>query len=107
MSYDCVLQLITDIGNKVCKSFRCDGVVCPGKMHSAVFTSAVVDSIDYNSSYATAKDALHGTGISLIQQFTNQSVGYDHGVVIMMNHLIPPSPFLLCQQATQTSHQLH
>jgi len=54
------------------------------KMRRAVFISAVIDNIDYNPSSATAKDALHGgTGIFLIQHLTNQSVGHDHGVVII------------------------
>ncbi len=83
MSYDRVLQLTTDIGNGVCERFNSDGVVCPPKMRSAVFTSAVVDNIDYNPTSATAKDALHDTGISLIQHLTDQSVGHDRDVVII------------------------
>ncbi len=99
VSYDRVLQLTTDIGNGVRERFNSDGVVCPPKMRSAVFTSAVVYNIDYNPTSATAKDALHGTGISLIQHLTDQSVA--------MNHLLPPSPLVLCQPATQMFHQLH
>ena len=52
-------------------------------MRSGVFTSAAVDNIDYNPTSATAKDALHGTAISLIQHLTDQSEGHDRGVVVI------------------------
>lgn len=83
VSYDRLLQLTSDIGKGVCERFRVDGVVCPPKMRSGVFTSAAVDNIDYNPTSATAKDALHGTGISLIQHLTDQSEGNDRGVVVI------------------------
>ena len=96
MSYDHLLQFTTDIGNGVCERFRIDGVVCPPKMRSSVFTSAAVDNIDYNPTSATAKDALHGTGISLIQHLATQSEGHDRGVVIIIesssNKSISPLP---------------
>ena len=96
VSYDRLLQFTTDIGNGVCERFRIDGVVCPPKMRSSVFTSAAVDNIDYNPTSATAKDALHGTGISLIQHLATQSEGHDRGVVIInessSNKSISPLP---------------
>ena len=77
------LQLTSDIGNGVIERFEIDGVVCPPKMRSGVFTSAAVDNIDYNPTSSTTKDALHGTGISLIQHLTDQSEGHDRGVVVI------------------------
>ena len=67
VSYYHVLQLTSDIGNGVCERFVRDGLLCPPKMHSGLFTTAAVDNIDYNPSSATAKDSFHGTGISLMQ----------------------------------------
>ena len=49
------------------KQFNNDGVVCPPKLQSSLFTTAAVDNIDYNPSSAMAKDSFHGTGISIIQ----------------------------------------
>ena len=83
VSYDRLLQLTSDIGNGVCECFKTDGVVCPPKMRSSVFTTAAVDNIDYNPTSATANEALHGTGISLIQHPTDQSEGHDRGVVVL------------------------
>ena len=68
----------------------------PPKIRSSVFTSAAVDNINYNPTSATAKDALHGTGISLIQHLATQSEGHDRGVVIInessSNKSISPLP---------------
>ena len=83
VSYDRVLQLTSDIGNGVCKRFVRDGLVCPPKMRSGLFTTAAVDNIDYNPSSATAKDSFHGTVISLMQHPSHDFVGHDRGVVII------------------------
>ena len=66
VSYSRLLQLTSDLGNGVCDQFALDGVVCPPKMCSGLFTVAAADNIDYNPSAATAKDSFHGTGISLM-----------------------------------------
>ena len=83
VSYDRVLQLTSDIGNGVCERFVRDGLVCPPKVRSGLFTTAAVDNIDYNPSSATAKDSFHGTGISLMQHPSHYFVGHDRGVVII------------------------
>ena len=57
--------------------------MCPPKMRSGLFTTAAVDNIDYNPSYATAKDSFHGTRISLMQHPSYDFVGHDRGVVII------------------------
>ena len=48
ISYDRVLRLSADIGNRVCEQFHREQVVCPPKLHGSVFTSAAVDNIDHN-----------------------------------------------------------
>ena len=55
ISYDRFLRLISDISNGVCEQFTFDGIICPPKLCSKLFTTAVVDNIDYNPSSATAK----------------------------------------------------
>ena len=38
VSYDYLLRLTSDISNKVCEQFTVDGIVCPPKLHSKLFT---------------------------------------------------------------------
>lgn len=83
VSYDRLLHLTSDIGNGVCERFTIDGVVCPPKMRSGLFTMAAVDNIDYNPSSATAKDSFHGTGISLMQHPSHEFAGHDRGVAVI------------------------
>lgn len=83
ISYDRLLKLTSDIANGVCQRFTMDGVVCPHKMRTGLFTTAAVDNIDYNPSSATAKDSFHGTGISLMQHPSPQFSGLDRGVLII------------------------
>ena len=83
ISYDRLLQLTSDIGNGVCERFQSEGVVCPPKMRSDLFTIAAVDNIDHNPSSTTSKESFHGTGISLFQHPTLNSPGQDRGVVVI------------------------
>ena len=83
ISYDRLLQLTSDLGNGVCERFELDGVVCPPKMRSGLFTVAAVDNLDYNPSATTAKDSFHGTGISLMQHPSYTFGGHDRGVLII------------------------
>ena len=62
VSYDRFLRLTSDISNGVCEQFIIDGIVCPPKLHSKLFTTAAVDNIDNNPSFAMAKSPFHGTG---------------------------------------------
>ena len=83
VSYDRFLKLTSDISNGVCNQFTFDGVVCPLKLRSGLFTTAAVDNIDYNPSSATAKDSFHGTGISLIQHPSHEFEEGDCGVLVI------------------------
>ncbi len=62
-SYDQLLKLTSKISVNVCQQYSADGVVCPLKLNSGLFTTAAVDNIDYNPTSATAKESFHGTGI--------------------------------------------
>ena len=70
ISYDIVLRLSAQMGNSVCQLYHIEQVVCPPTLRSNVFTTAAVDNIDHNPSATTAKNSLHGTGISLLQHPT-------------------------------------
>jgi len=59
-----LLQLTSDFSYGVCDCFALDGIACPPKMRSGLFTVAAADNIDYYYSAATAKDSVHGTRIS-------------------------------------------
>ena len=56
VSYSRLLQLTSDLGNGVCDQFALDGVVCPPKMRSGLFTVAAAENIDYNPSTAIAEN---------------------------------------------------
>ena len=75
VSYDRVLALSTEMGNKACAQFESDCVVCPIRLRKGVFTTAAVDNIDHNPSSTTAHGSFHGTGISLFQHPTPRSPG--------------------------------
>ena len=81
--YDHLLRLTSDISNRVCEQFTVDGIVCPPKLRSKLFTTAAVDNIDYNPSSATAKTSFHGTGISLIQHPSHAFKGYSYDLPVI------------------------
>ena len=79
-SYNRLLQLTSNIVNVVYQCLTIDGVVCPPRMSNGLFTTAAVDNVNYNPSFATAKDSFHGTGISLTQHPSHLFAGLDRGV---------------------------
>ena len=85
MSYDRVLELSTDMGNSAYARFESEGVVFLPKLLKAVFTTAAVDNIDHNPSSVTAQGAFHGTGISLFQHPTSDTLGEEREVVSIDN----------------------
>ena len=66
ISYDRVLSISTDVGNKICDSYHKNGV-CPPSLREGLFTTAQVDNIDHNPSSSTAITSFHGTAISVFQ----------------------------------------
>jgi len=83
ISYDRVLNISTDVANSVCARFERDGVVCPPKLRSGLFTTAAVDNIDHNPSSTTARDSFHGTAISLAQHPTADVPGTTRGINVI------------------------
>ena len=67
MSYDRVLDISTELGNKICHHYAVHKAVCPPQLKGGLFTTAAVDNIDHNPSSTSAHDSFHGTGISLFQ----------------------------------------
>ena len=67
ISYDRVLEISTEVGNKICHYYMMEKAICPPKLKHGLFTTVAVDNIDHNSSSTTAHDSFHGTGISLFQ----------------------------------------
>ncbi|CAL8335924.1 unnamed protein product [Merluccius merluccius] len=64
ISYDRVLAISTELGDKICHYYKMEKAVCPPKLKGGLFTTAAVDNIDHNPSSTSAHDSFHGTGIS-------------------------------------------
>ena len=73
ISYDHVLQLSTDLANAICQQYEDDNIVCQPGLRKNVFTTSAVDNIDHNPSSTTAlaRDAFHGTAISLTNHISD------------------------------------
>ena len=67
ISYDRVLAISTELGEKICHYCNMEKAVFPPALKSGLFTTAAVDNIDNNPISTTANDSFHGTGISLFQ----------------------------------------
>ncbi len=50
ISYDRVLDISTELGNKICHHYRMEKAVCPPQLKGGLFTTAAVDNIDHNPS---------------------------------------------------------
>ena len=61
--------------NAICEQFKVDRVFCPPKLRKNIFTTAAYDNIDHNPSSTTAKEAFHGTGISVFQHPDYNNLG--------------------------------
>ena len=75
VSYSRVLEVSAEMGQKACKQFIEENVVCPLKMKDGVFTTGAIDNIDHNPSATTSRDSFHGTSISLFQHPTKDEEG--------------------------------
>ena len=75
ISYEHVLEIENLTTNAICEQFKADRVVCPPKLRKNIFTTAAYDNIDHNPSSTTAKEAFHGTGISVFQHPDYSNLG--------------------------------
>lgn len=62
ISYNRVLNISTELGNKVCHHYKMERAVCPPSLKGGLFTTGAVDP-----SSTSAHGSFHGTGISLFQ----------------------------------------
>ena len=74
ITYDRVLNISTELGNKVCYHYEQQKVVCPLQLKGGLFKTAAVDNIDHNPSSTSAHDSFNGTGIFLIQTMIRTSM---------------------------------
>ena len=74
VSYHRIDDIMNDLETPVCDHFKSVGVVCPLTLHKGLFTVATIDNIDHNPSSTTVQGSFHGTGISLFQFPTEDSV---------------------------------
>ena len=81
ISYDRVLSISTDLGNKLCHQYEMEKAVCPPNLRCGLFTTAAADNIDHNPSSTSAHDSFHGTGISLFQHRSSGSRGVQRGLL--------------------------
>lgn len=81
ITYDRVLSLSAEMGNRVCNLYRDENEVCPPMMRGNVFTTAAVDNVDHNPSSTTAKNSFHRTSISLFQHLSSETEGVSWNIV--------------------------
>ncbi len=67
ISCDRVLEIENTIVRSLCTKFDEEGVVCPENLSKSVFTTSAYDNLDHDPSSTNAKEAFHGTGISIFQ----------------------------------------
>jgi len=77
VSYDRVLQVSANLANRICARFEVVSGICPPPLRAGLFITAAMDNIDHNPGSATAVDAFHGTGISLVQHYGPNDEGAD------------------------------
>ena len=75
ISYDRVLDISMGMAIAAAQQYESNEVVRPLILRKNLFTTAAVDNIDHNPSWATAHDAFHGTCISPFQNRVTESVG--------------------------------
>ena len=84
ISYERVLEIENLTANAICEQFKADGVVCPPKLIKNIFTTA---AYDHNPSSTTAKEAFHGTGISVFQHPDYNNLGAEREKIPYKNSL--------------------
>jgi len=80
ISYDRVLAISNELGDKICRYYKVEKAVCPPELKGGLFTTAAVDNIDHNPSSTSAHDSFHGTGISLFQHPDNNLTGTSRAI---------------------------
>jgi hypothetical protein len=86
ISYDRILDISTELGNKICHYYEHENAVCPPNLKSGVFTTAAVNNIDHNPSSIGAHDSFHETGISLFQHPDDNNTGVIREVILRQQY---------------------
>ena len=75
ISYDRVLQISADLGNRAIQYYEQERLVCPMKLKKNLFTTGQVDNIDHNPTSRDASGSFHGTAITLTQHPASGQMG--------------------------------
>ena len=62
VSYDRVLSISTDLGNKICHDFQKEDAVCLPQLKGGLFTAGAVDNIYHYTSSTSAQDSFNVQG---------------------------------------------
>ena len=103
VSYDHVMDISTELGNKICSHYQREKAVCPPELKCGLFTTAAVDNIDHNPSSTSAHDAFHGTGHSLFQHPDSDSGGVARAVTTTHGDPATTNRTIACLPETYTS----
>ena len=103
VSYDRVMDISTELGNKICSHYQREKAVCPPELKCGLFTTAAVDNIDHNPSSTSAHDAFHGTGHSLFQHPDSDSGGVARAVTTTHGDPATTNRTIACLPETYTS----
>ena len=77
ISYQRVMDLSTEMGNKVLNSYEEQNLLYPPSLKLNLFTTSALDNIDHNPSSTTSEDSFHGTETSLFQHQDHKDDGLD------------------------------
>ena len=71
ISYDRVIQMREIVGDKVCKEYLENDLVCPPLLQEGAFITAAIDNLDHNPSSVEAESSVHVTTVSIFQNVTS------------------------------------
>lgn len=100
VSYERILQVLTNIANGVCEQFEAENIVCPMNLKHKLFTVAALDNIDHNPSATTTHDSFHGTSISVFQCPTSLNRGTERNPISLEKQHYGKKVFNLPQDYT-------
>ena len=110
VSYNLVLGISTELGNKICHHYKVANAVCPPELNGGLFTNAAVDNIDHNPSSTSAHDAFHGTALSLFQHPNKDNSGVPQHVATysdargQLHACLRPTLIFLLLRSTEKTH---
>ena len=74
-SYDRVMNIVSHLGDRICRYYEEKRVVCPPQLKRGIFVSAAIDNVDHNTSSSSSNSgSFHGTSISIFQNIYKETV---------------------------------